>query len=273
MNTNFKKAVCAVLLLALIAAGVTGCSGRMTPKRLLSAVTENLAKAKSVSNSLHMNMEFEDVLDTMKISMDMQMENTIKPKAGHAKGTAQVDASGTKVGSDIEIYQVSEGRDSATYSSIYGKWSKETAKGGEKSGIGGSGNLFQEAGDSIKSFRIAKEGVTVEGKECYEMYGDISGKEFLDFMGLDIVKAFGLVNLPDEKAIKSLKIPITMDISKKEMLPARIIVDMTDVMNNLYDKYRKSTNVNDFTIKLEYTGFDQVQKIEVPEEVKAACVN
>lgn len=269
MNTNLKRAVCAVLLLTLLTGGVTGCSGRMTPKRLLSTVTKNLAKVKSVSNSLYMNMEFEDVLDTMKISMDMQMENTVKPKAGHAKGTAQVDASGTKVGSDIEIYQVPEGRDSATYSSIYGKWSKEVAKGGEKTGFGG--NLFQDAGDSIKSFRIAKEGVTVGGKECYEMYGDISGKEFLDFMGLDIVKAFGLVNLPDEKAIKSLKIPITMDISKKELLPARIIVDMTDVMNNLYDKYRKSTNVNDFTIKLEYTGFNQVQKIEVPAEVKAAC--
>ena len=62
-----------------------------------------------------------------------------------------------------------------------------------------------------------------------------------------------------------------IDIYKEEMLPARIIVDMTDVMNDLYDKYNKSTNVNDFTIKLSYTGFNQVEKIEVPQEVQQVC--
>lgn len=42
-------------------------------------------------------------------------------------------------------------------------------------------------------------------------------------------------------------------------------------MNDLYDKYNKSTNVNDFTIKLSYIGFNQVEKIEVPQEVQQAC--
>ena len=103
------------------------------------------------------------------------------------------------------------------------------------------------------------------------MYEDISGEELLKFMGLDMMRAFGLVELPEEDAISGLSVPITIDIYKEEMLPARIIVDMTDVMNDLYDKYNKSTNVNDFTIKLSYIGFNQVEKIEVPQEVQQAC--
>lgn len=268
MSRISKKAVGILLLLAVCINLIIGCNTRLTPKRLMDTVTKNLAEAESATTSLYMNVELEDVLDIMKISMDMQMENTTKPKAGHAKGKALVDVSGTKVESDIEIYQVMEGQEFATYSSIYGQWSREVTQ--DKQAGGFNGNLFQGSGESMKSFRIAKERVTVEGKKCYEMYGDISGKEFLDFMGLDMVKVFGLVELPDEETIKLLEIPITMDIYEKELLPARVFVDMTDIMNELYNQYEKSTNVNDFTIKLEYRGFNQKQKIEVPLEVRQA---
>ena len=44
-----------------------------------------------------------------------------------------------------------------------------------------------------------------------------------------MMRAFGLVELPEEDAISGLSVPITIDIYKEEMLPARIIVDMTDV--------------------------------------------
>ncbi|GAA0275386.1 hypothetical protein MCI89_16225 [Muricomes sp. OA1] len=269
MNKRIKNTVSALIMLAVCIGTVTGCSGKLTPKKMMSAVTENLAEVKSVSNSLEMDIELEDVLDLTKISMDMEMENTTKPKAGHAKGSAEVNFSGTQVASDMEIYQVTEGDEFVTYSSMYGQWSREAAAGSQKSTF--NGNLFQEAGDSIESFHIAKETIQVEDKECYEMYGDISGEELLKFMGLDMMRAFGLVELPEEDAISGLSVPITIDIYKEEMLPARIIVDMTDVMNDLYDKYNKSTNVNDFTIKLSYIGFNQVEKIEVPQEVQQAC--
>lgn len=254
--------ICCILLMA-------GCSRKLTPKRLMSQITDNLAKARSVSNTLKMQIELEDVLDTTKINMEMQMENTVKPKAGHAKGTAEVDLSGTKVGSNIEIYQVEEGRQFVTYSSMYDKWSREVSEGSGKGSF--SGNLFQEAGDSIKTFHLAEQTVKVNKKECYEMYGNITGKELIQFMGLDMLGAFGMVKIPDTNAIARLQIPVTIDVYKDGILPARIIVDMTDVMNDLYDKYKKTTNVNDYTIQLGYTGFNKVDKIQVPQEVKDAC--
>lgn len=269
MIKNAKKTGSMLLLVILCVVLTAGCSQKLTPKKVMSSVSKNLADAKSISNTLSMDIELEDVLDTMKISMDMTMENTAEPKAGHAKGTAEVDFSGNKVGSDIEIYQVNEGDEFVTYSSMYEKWSRETSDSSKKSTF--NGNLFEEADKSIGSFRLAEQNVMIGEKECYEMYGDITGKELLQFMGLDMMGAFGLVEIPDEDAIANLAVPVTIDVYQEEMLPARVIVDMTDVMNNLYDEYGKSTNVNDFTIQLGYTGFDNVQEIQVPQDVIDAC--
>ncbi len=268
MKKSVKKAVCILMLYIFTINLITGCNKKLTPEKLMSEVTENLAKVNSVSNSLNMDIELEDVLDSTKITMDMEMENTASPMAGHASGEAEVEMSGTKVGSDIEIYQVTEDNEFVTYSSMYGQWVKENSGKEEESTF--NGNLLQKAGNSIRSFRIAKETVTVDEKECYEMYGDISGKELLQFMGTDMMGAFGLVEIPDENAIMKLQIPITIDIYIDEMLPARIMIDMTDVMNDLYDQNDKSTNVNNFMIKLGYTGFNKVDKIEVPQAVKSA---
>ena len=56
-----------------------------------------------------------------------------------------------------------------------------------------------------------------------------------------------------------------------EMLPARILVDMSDVLNELYESYGETTKVNLYSIDLKFTDFDQVDAIEVPEEVKEAA--
>ena len=61
----------------------------------------------------------------MGVSMEMEMESTASPRAGHAKGTAKVNVKGTEVASDMEIYQVTEGNEHVTYSSIYDEWTEK----------------------------------------------------------------------------------------------------------------------------------------------------
>jgi len=68
-----------------------------------------------------------------------------------------------------------------------------------------------------------------------------------------------------------LKIPVIFEIYKDEMLPARILVDMSDVLNELYESYGETSKVNLYSIDLKFTDFDQVDAIEVPEEVKEAA--
>ena len=84
-------------------------------------------------------------------------------------------------------------------------------------------------------------------------------------------QCFSPVELPDEDAIRELKIPVIFEIYKDEMLPARILVDMSDVLNELYESYGETSKVNLYSIDLKFTDFDQVDAIEVPEEVKEAA--
>ena len=98
----------------------------------------------------------------------------------------------------------------------------------------------------------------------------MQGKKLMDFLGEEMIQAYGLVDLPDQNALDTLEIPVTIDIYKKEQLPARIIVDMTEVMDELYQSYGKTTNVNFYNIELVYQGYDDVKPIQVPESVKQA---
>ena len=110
--------------------------------------------------------------------------------------------------------------------------------------------------------------VEVEGKECYELYGEVSGDSLIGILGTDMIHAYGLVDLPDEDAIRKLRIPITIDVYQEDFLPARMQVDMTDVLDELYDSYKETTDVNDFRFDLVFDGYNNVNEIHVPDEVK-----
>lgn len=258
-----------IFLLVLICIGVlSGCSGKMTPRKMMIAMSKNLKKVESFSNTVKADIKMEDVVRVTEVSMDMTMENMLKPKAGHAKGTASVNFRGIKLSSDMEIYQVQEGDEYVTYSSMDGNWSREASKKEKTSGLSLDSGMFQKMGEATDSFHIAEETVEVNKKECYQMYGEVTGAEIMGLLGSEMLHAYGLVEIPDEEAIMKLAIPITFDIYKEEILPARIIVDMTDVLNNLYDDYGETTDVNDFTVELGFTEYNSVGEIVVPEEVK-----
>lgn len=121
----------------------------------------------------------------------------------------------------------------------------------------------------MEDFHIAEGTVDVNGQECYQMYGDVTGEDLEGLLGDQMLNAYGLVKIPDEDAISELTIPITFNIYKEEMLPARIVVDMADAMNGLYDHFEKTTNVNSYSIKLDFDKYGEVPEIKVPEEVKA----
>ena len=66
---------------------------------------------------------------------------------------------------------------------------------------------------SWKTSHLAEEPVTVEGRECYQMYGDVKGEDLMGLLGRDMISAFGLVDLPSEEAVKELDVPVTIRIS------------------------------------------------------------
>lgn len=248
---------------------LTACGEKVTPKKLMESMSKNMSDITSFANTVKLDIELEDVLYTTAVSMDINLESTSDPKAGHALGKAHVRMRGAELESVLEVYQVTEAGRRATYSSLDGNWSKEVSENTKGSIITIDDSLFFEMADSVADFHIAEGTVDVNGQECYQMYGDVTGENLENLLGGQMLNAYGLVKLPDEDAISELTIPITFNIYKEKMLPARIVVDMSDAMNSLYDHFEKSTNVNSYSIKLDFDKYGEVPEIKVPEEIKA----
>lgn len=269
---EYRCKVAAILLLFVLTGMLAGCSGRMTPKRLLADMEENMQNVTSSANHVEVAIQMEDVLDIRNVNMALDLENTTQPPAGYAKGTAKVKIKNAQVSADLEIYQVQEDGKAVTYSRTNDSWVERKRQGTAPRVILEWTVIFSgRKCKAMESFHLAKKTVKEDGKECYQMYGDVTGTELMGILGKDMVNAFHLVELPDEDAIRELKIPVIFEIYKDEMLPARILVDMSDVLNELYESYGETSKVNLYSIDLKFTDFDQVDAIEVPEEVKEAA--
>ena len=116
----------AILLLFVLTGMLAGCSGRMTPKRLLADMEENMQNVTSSANHVEVAIQMEDVLDIRNVNMALDLENTTQPPAGYAKGTAKVKIKNAQVSADLEIYQVQEDGKAVTYSRTNDSWVKET---------------------------------------------------------------------------------------------------------------------------------------------------
>ena len=163
-----KKRMCRLALtgalLLLCTNTAAGCRQQekqeVTPEVLMDAVDKNMKEVNSASSSLEIEVELEDVLDHTRIRMDMDMENTVSARAGHAKGRAEVKLNDNLVSSNMEIYQVEEGDKYVTYSSLYEQWSRTESENSASSG-GTETDFFQSARAEIEDFTLARQPVKV----------------------------------------------------------------------------------------------------------------
>ena len=227
-----KKLISVQLLIALVAVMLfcSGCAGKMNAKKIFRQSSENMQKVTSSANHVELAIQMSDILNLMEVNMEMDLENTTEPPAGHAKGTARVTIKDSEVSADLELYQVEEDGKQVTYSGTNGSWKKESAEGSSENHLGIDGNIFAQEGKALESFHLSEQETTVNGKACYQLYGDVTGTELMGLLGKEMVEAYHLVNLPEEDAIRNLKIPIIFDIYKEELLPAKIVVDMSSCM-------------------------------------------
>ena len=105
---TWRCIMAAGMTVGMTAVFLTGCGKRQ--RKADATMTERLANVESFTNTFEMDLKMEDVVHYTKVTMDMTMETTLDPKAGHAKGQAEVVMRGTTLNSEMEIYQVEEGR-------------------------------------------------------------------------------------------------------------------------------------------------------------------
>ncbi|MBO5460545.1 MAG: hypothetical protein J5983_01945 [Ruminococcus sp.] len=273
MNNRLKRVFGLLMTGMILAGGATGCADEITPKKIITAMGENIGGVTSFANDVTVDVKLESVVHITEACMELQMESTLEPKASHAQGTALVRLDDTKLESPMEIYYVTEDGGMATYSSLDQVWTKEVSgENNISTGITIDGDFLEKMEEVSDGFSLAEESVELGDKECYEMYGEMTVNDLKGLVGEEMLYGYGLIEIPEKDAVDELVIPVIFDVYKDELLPARIFVDMTDEMNVLYEEYGETMNVNDFTIDLKFLDYNQIEPIEVPEEVRKSVL-
>ena len=111
-----------------------------------------------------------------------------------------------------------------------------------------------------------------EAKSCYRLTGTV-GSEFLD----DALDAAGTDNGDLDQFTEALKdqtIPVSLWVDKKEMIPVKLVLDLSAVMERAMNEATKDQGItyamNKMEVSFVYTGF-AVSEVVVPAEALEAA--
>ncbi|WP_059067228.1 DUF6612 family protein [Mediterraneibacter massiliensis] len=266
---KYGKRVAATGMVAVMTATLlSGCGTKATPENLFKDMSENMKDIKSALCSMNVEASLTDGTDTMGIGMELDVEATKKPEAAHIEGDISIDFSGSSMSAQMEAYSIKEDDTYVSYSMIEDEWSKEEMDESEIDVL--SENMFGGFEDMADDFELSEDLTDVEGEECFELKGEIKGESLNGLFDEEMMSSFGLDGVMDEDALEDVTIPCTVEVYKESILPARVNIDMKEVMESMMGETGEDVEVSDFYIEMTYVEYDKVKEIKVPDEAKEA---
>ena len=266
MRKSAKRLAAAGLAAVMAAALMSGCGKKATPENLFSDMGKNTENIQSASCSLNFTMEMSDGTASLAFVTDMDLEITADPQAFHGKGQVELNAYGMEEAHDLEIYQVREGNEYVSYTLADDVWSRSTQTDGtddfnmDIAGMGTRAEMYEMAGKLVE----------VNGKDCFEMAGDIGGDAVSGMLGEDILNTLKGLGL-DEETLSEVEIPCIIDVYRDGILPARIFIDMSEIIDTMAGAAGQDITVSTCGIELIYEEYNCVDEIRVPEEAVTAA--
>ena len=261
MRKSGKRLAAAGLAAVMAAALMSGCGKKATPENLFSDMGKNTENIQSASCSLNFTMEMSDGTASLAFVTDMDLEITADPQAFHGKGQVELNAYGMEEAHDLEIYQVREGNEYVSYTLADDVWSRSTQTDGtddfnmDIAGMGTRAEMYEMAGKLVE----------VNGKDCFEMVGDIGGDAVSGMLGEDILESLAGLNL-DEETLSEVEIPCIIDVYRDGILPARIFIDMSEIIDTMAGAAGQDITVSTCSIELIYEEYNCVDEIRVPDD-------
>ena len=263
--TEYLKKGCVLSIFLMFALMLSACTKDDEATSMLKVSSEKFRQVDSVKTEIDIDTLFETVSDSTGIKMIFLMENTTDPLAGHAVGFSVFDIAGYHTAGEVEVYQLEEDGETVTYSRVNDMWIKEN---GDNSGnTTGIKSGFLNPDKKQKKFVLKEDLVDIEGKKCHELSGEMKGADAMDIFDIRVVNDLAGIETPDIEDIKKADVPFVIYIEEETNLPARIYIDITDVLNDLYKDMEENTTVSKFTIIIDYDEYNSVLPIMVPEEV------
>lgn len=234
-----------------------GCK-KETPDSILKAALKKQAEAKSFEGSMDMDMTMGMAQSGVSMELDMNLQMDIQmtqdPAMYHLKGSMGMDFMGLNV--DMEMYgqENKDGDKFTVYSMTDGSWQKyEEEQDEDVAEI-----LANLDSISAEGLELEKDLVEVNGKKAYKMTGTMEGEELAES---------GVLDAAGEEAQNldwsNVKAKVSIWIYKDSKLPAAMQIQVKD---SPQPEDGAVTYLKNLNLKMEYKGYDKIDKIKIPKE-------
>lgn len=313
----------AVILAGCSRPALPGFPGsKPTAVSLTSAALKNMQKAKSLHLRTDSDNDIALTYGALGISMNlgmkigMDMDMTKDPELAKGSAEVEIEAVGQKQSMQGDFYlDPAEGENGMTYIRWSdGMWLKkeagkktaaqdqgagddgETSSGDDGAASSGESGKFSAPGipsgllegagilkliaEQAMDAELLEETVTVNDQEAWEIHTDLQGallKEMLQKSG------GSLPFDPDSIQWDEVTIPSQIFIYKESELPARMVLDCTDLGTAAFGEFLSkavqefplgdlSTEIAKSTLDLTFSRYDEVETFEIPQEARQAVL-
>ena len=247
---------------------MTGCSGasKVTAESLLKDVQKKTESMKSMEShtTMDMSMDMPALGGSLDMSMDMNMSTTMDPVANYMKGSISLLGQAM----DMENYTIVEGDQILSYTGMMGEWMIQKMPYDE-----GAINTMDTAEDNLLknlgSLTLADKTEDVNGTEAYIITGTMKGEDIQNLMG-SMESVMGSMTGDGTMDLSDLSVEFKYAIDKSNKLPLYMDMNFGGMTVGEGDQ---QVTISSLTMKVEYTSFDSVDAITVPQDVVDSAVD
>lgn len=280
-----KHASCLILAVLAIVGTAGGCKGeKVTPEELMTQVTENVEAKKSADANMTLdfagNISQEANGTSVSVDMTMGMDADIQTIYGsgeesssYLKGKVDMSVMGVNISVDMESYAVPEDGKMVSYSGTQGQWTRTETETKDISDELLGMDFAEMVKDGKATVTMADKTEKVGEKDCYVVTMTMTGEavsEFMDASSQMIDSALGDTDLD----FSDTKLDYVIYVDKSEKLPVKMTVDAANLYNTAMQSVDAvSADIHQFDITVEMNGYDTVESITVPDDVKQNAVD
>lgn len=266
MKKRFLSMMTAGILAVTMLAGCGSAGGKVTAESLLQDVQKKCDSMKSMEThtTAAITMDSTTLGGSMDLTMDMTMQSTTDPVANYLKGS--IGMLGTTI--DMENYVMVEDDQILSYTGMSGEWIVQKMAY-DKDSVEKINAAAEDLLKSKDALTLQEETEDVDGTEAYMITGSVSGEDVKNLMG-SMESTLGSLTGSTEMNLDNVSVDFTYAISKAEKNP--LYIDMTF---NGFESGEGDAKVtfSKFNMKVEYTNYDTVDAITVPQDVIDSAVD
>ena len=268
----------AMALIICLIASFSACGEKSTNDAdVMKAAMENMEALNSLTAETTMDMVMSMDDEIMSMTSEMTQKVINEPLAMEMIMDMVMQIGGESQKMQSRVYAEAEGDNLITYTEVDGQWYKMTQPGLEAMKDYDSTASMATYLEAIQNFKkVDTEDVAGVKADKYE--GVITEEYFqkiLDESGVG--EQLGLDGA-DAETLKQLfegigEMPIAIWVDGERLLPVKYDFDMTDMMSSMMENMgaaEAGLSIDKVTVSMTFTGYDNVDKIDIPQEARDA---